>query len=305
MGQSMCPDKNLGIQSRSIRKLCLIDSVPENFLTRIDSATASNHPSAPHHVNLNWQNWRWKISKSRNNLWWDSKVVSFGHDRKSTRPRLEPLTSLLMMRRRTNQISQRSPHQLSFDTTDPHQRVCHGRSSHIQTIRGIGHRSVTMTVMVDASVFMQTTAERARVSRRWTHTSSFLKGDRIIFLRNRNRSVRRNRSFNRETNSWRRKWSIRIEIDTCRRGRSVMTVMVVMVVIMTKESRRMRRKARTRWRSKRRRRRWKVRVCCIRCAESTGRWQWSQNWTAWSFRRRTRHFHYFEKEKEERERRGL
>lgn len=81
-----------------------------------------------------------------------SNIFRCRHNTESTRPRLERGASPLMMRRWTNQISQRSLHPLSFNATDSHKRIRHSGSPHIQAIRLIRPRSVTMTV--DSAVFM-------------------------------------------------------------------------------------------------------------------------------------------------------
>ena len=85
------------------------------------------------------------------------------------------------MRRRPYQRRQRSSHPLTFNATDPHQRIRHRRSTHVQTVSRIRRRRA-LTVRI-RHVLMQAAPEGSGMSRRRTHTPPPRIGD-LIRLRN-------------------------------------------------------------------------------------------------------------------------
>ena len=96
-----------------------------------------------------------------------------------------------MMRRRPYQSRQRSSHPLSLNAPDPHQRIRHRGSPHVQTVRRIRRRSLTVRIR---HVFMQTASEGSGMRRRRAHTPPRGRDlARLRFLRDGDGSVRRRR----------------------------------------------------------------------------------------------------------------
>lgn len=152
------------------------------------------------------------------NLLKESNIFSIGHGREPARRRLKSRSSPLLMWRRSNQRSQCSFNQISFNGPDSNQRVGHGRSPSIQSIRRIRNRVTTVNILV------QTTPEWARMVRRGTHTHLLrritLFPYDLLARRNSDRPTRRYRSINRESYG-RRRWRRSVEVHSIWRGRTV------------------------------------------------------------------------------------
>lgn len=76
----------------------------------------------------------------------DSGILGSGHGRQPARPRLEIGSAPELMRRRPNQSSERSLHQVAFHSANPHQRIRHRRSPEIQAPARIVRRGVMLGV---------------------------------------------------------------------------------------------------------------------------------------------------------------
>lgn len=98
----------------------------------------------------------------------NSQIFRLRHDGKPTRTRLKIGTAALLVRRRSNQSGQSSLHQISFYSTNPHQRVRHCRSPEIQAPARLMKRRRLVTAI--PQILVQRATERARVRRRRAHT---------------------------------------------------------------------------------------------------------------------------------------
>lgn len=154
-------------------------------------------------------------------------VVGLGHDAESTRTRLEIGSPPLLVRAGTNQRRKRTLHPLTaFHGADPHERVRHRGSPHIQPIRLI-RRCTTSTLPLRLQILVVATPERARMRRRRTQA-------RLLFPRRgrkripipihgSKRPVRRRRPIiNRKPHRGRRRLRRRtVDTNSRRRRRSV------------------------------------------------------------------------------------
>ena len=123
------------------------------------------------------------------------KIFRLGHHGETTWPRFERRSPPLLMRGRSNQRRKRSFHPFAFYSSDPHQRVLHCRSPHVEPVRRV-RISIMASVMI-AHALVEAASERTRMRRRRAHTGLLLDRNRLILLGDDlvgNRSIGRDRS---------------------------------------------------------------------------------------------------------------
>lgn len=88
------------------------------------------------------------------------RIFRLRHHGEPARPRLESAAPPQVVRRRPDQGRQGSPHQLAFHAADPHDRVRHRRSPHVEPIRRKRRLLTTAAAASGDGVLMQATAKR-------------------------------------------------------------------------------------------------------------------------------------------------
>lgn len=210
-----------------------------------------------------------------------SLLFRFGHDRKTTRSRGERGSSLLLMRRRTNQRGESTFHPLTFNASDSHERVLHRGAPHdVEAVRR--KRTWWRRVVV---VLVEAATERTGMRRRRTHTRSLLNRDVAVVICDDvagNGPVRWNGPVESEPDRGRWRGRSVVQVDTCGRSGTVRHVWVRVRVVEE-----------TWWR-------WTKRCvwCWIRTEAVRRRWERTKHWSTWFRSWRTRHSERIRKKKE-------